>query len=215
MWLRDRGRAVLVLGMSLALVLAGCCGQEARAEEPEPKEISYTYVSLEYEVSNTHHGSEGLTLGFSFEVKDPFHIFGGYQVTTIDLGDVGPGVEGDRKGYLLGGGVKRQIGEGISAQFRLGYLNSETDIKVPQFGVVTTDKGDGHYVEAGIRTLPYPKWELDGFVANFSLGEFDNNMLFITLERRVTKDLGINLSYRKNRGDNTSDNWIFALRYHL
>lgn len=103
----------------------------------------------------------------------------------------------------------------MTTQLRLGYLDSETDIKVPGLGIVQTDKGDGHYVEAGIRTLPRPKWELDAFVANFSVGEYDNNMLFITLERRVTKDLGINLSYRKIKGDNPSDGWIFSLRYHL
>lgn len=206
--------SALLLGIGLALVPA-TARQVAEAQEPEPEEISYTYVSLEYEVSNTHEGSEGLTLGFSFEVAEPFHIFGGYQVTTIDLGDVAPGVEGDRGGYLIGGGIKQRIGERVTAQYRLGYLNSETDIEVPGFGIVDTDKGDGHYAEVGIRTLPWPRWELDGFVANFSVGDFDNNMVFITLERRVTENLGLNLSFKKIVGDNPSDGWIWALRYHL
>ena len=205
---------VLLLGIVLALPSA-TAGQVAEAEALEPEEISYTYVSLEYEVSNTHEGSEGLTLGFSFQIAEPFHIFGGYQSTLIDLGDVAPGVEGDRGGYLIGAGVKQRIGERVTAQYRLGYLNSETDIEVPGLGVVATDKGDGHYVEAGIRTLPRPKWELDGFIANFSTGDFNNNMVFITLERRVTENLGINVSFRKIEGDNPSDGWIWALRYHL
>ncbi len=213
--------------MSLALVLASAI-QIAKAEEPELEEVSptqkvpayytevsYTYVSLEYEVSNTHQGSEGLTLGFSFEVAEPFHVFGGYQGTTIDLGDVAPGVKGERRGYLLGGGVKQRIGEGMTLQYRLGYANSETDVKVPGFGIVDTEIGDGHYAEVGIRTLPWPKWELDGFVANFSTGQYENNMLWFTLERRVHANLGINFNYRKIHGDNPSDTWIFALRYHL
>ncbi|MCY3933162.1 MAG: hypothetical protein OXH70_15760 [Acidobacteria bacterium] len=208
------GGAALVLGMGLALAPVAA-GQSANAEESEPEGVSYTYLSLEYEASNTHHGSDGLTLGFCFEIAEPFHLFGGYQVTTIDLGDVAPFVEGDRKGYLVGAGVKQRIGKRMTAQYRLGYLDSETEIGAPGFGVLATDKSDGHYVEAGIRTLPWPSWELDGFVAHFSLGDFDNNMLFITLERRVTRNLGINLSYRKTEGDNPSDSWIWAVRYHM
>lgn len=94
----------LFMSMSLALALA-VTGQVAKATESEPEEVSYTYVSLEYEVSNAHLGSEGWTLGFCFEVANPFHVFGGGQLTDIDLGDVAPGVEGYREGYLVGGGI--------------------------------------------------------------------------------------------------------------
>ena len=211
MWTRKfkNGRgATMALGMSLSLMLAGA----GQAAEQKADEISYTYVSLEYELSNIQQGSEGVTLGFSFEIAEPFHVFGGLQDTDIDLGG---GATGDRQGYLIGGGVKQRIGDGMTAQFRLGYVNSKTDISVPALGAAFTDEGDGHYVEVGVRTLPWPKWELDGFVAHFSLGQYDNVMLFITLERRVTEDLGVNLSFKKTEGDNTSDSWIFALRYHL
>ncbi len=63
MWLRKLGTLsapALLLGIVLALPPA-TAGQVAEAEALEPEEISYTYVSLEYEVSNTHEGSEGLT----------------------------------------------------------------------------------------------------------------------------------------------------------
>ncbi len=52
-------------------------------------------------------------------------------------------------------------------------------------------------------------------MAKYSMGEFDSSMLFITLERRVTDNLGINLSFRNVEGDNTSEDWILVLRYHL
>ena len=95
-------------------------GSVAKAEAPDLKNISYTYVSLEYEVANTHQGSEGWTLGFCFEVAEPFHVFGGYSFTDIDLGEIAPGIEGDadREGYLIGGGVKHRIAEGVTSQLR-------------------------------------------------------------------------------------------------
>ncbi len=40
-------------------------------------------------------------------------------------------------------------------------------------------------------------------------------MVFVTLERRATENLGINPSYKKIVGDNPQDAWIWAVRYHL
>lgn len=178
----------------------------------ETDEISYTYVSLEWEYSNVYDGSRGLTEGFSFEIADPIHIFGGFQQTALD---VAPYVEGYRKGYLIGAGIKQRIGTGMSMQYRAGYLSSNTEIDIPGLDMPVVVDDEGHYLEVGIRTLPWPKWELDGFVANFEVGEFNSTMLFITLERRVTENLGINLSFRNVWGDNASQNWILAYRYHF
>ncbi|MDE0713331.1 MAG: hypothetical protein OXI10_00455 [Gammaproteobacteria bacterium] len=105
-------------------------------------------------------------------------------------------------------------------QYRTGYINSETTIRTaapgfPHLIPPTVVADDGYYLEVGIRTLPWPGWKLDGFVAKFSVGEFDSSMLFITLERRVTENLGINLSLKNVERDNTSEDWILALRYHL
>lgn len=187
----------------------------------ETEQISYTYVSLEYEYSNVHDGSEGLTYGFSFEVADPIHIFGGWQESDLDV-DKEAGIKADREGYLIGAGIKQDIAEGMTMQYRAGYLSSKTTVKIPALvaqlvGSPTrvVEDDSGHYLEVGIRTLPRPKWELDGFVAVFEVGDYDNSMVFVTLERRVTKNLGINLSFKNTEGDNASENWILALRYHL
>ena len=105
-------------------------------------------------------------------------------------------------------------------QYRTGHINSVTTIRnaVPGFPHPIPPTGvadEGHYLEVGIWTLPWPGWELDGFVAKFSVGEFDSSMRFITLKRRVTESLGTNLSFKNVEGDNTSEDWILALRYHL
>ncbi len=68
---------------------------------PEP--ACSIHISLVWEHSNIQQGSEGLTLGFSCELADPFHVFGGLQGTDIDLGQT---AEGDRKGNLIGGGFR-------------------------------------------------------------------------------------------------------------
>ncbi len=210
--------------MMLVLTLAGA-GQAAWADTDE---ISYTYVSLEYEYSNVYDGSHGVTFGFCFEVADPFHVFGGWQEADLDIfqgpipdiGGLMGRVEADRQNYLVGVGYKQRIGKGKTMQYRAGYINSETTIRTAAPGFPhpippTVVADDGYYLEVGVRTLPWPGWELDGFVAKFSVGEFDSSMLFITLERRVTENLGINLSFKNVEGDNTSEDWILALRYHL
>lgn len=61
----------------------------------------------------------------------------------------------------------------------------------------------------------WPKLELDGFVAVFEVGYYNNSMVVVTLERRVKKNLGINLSFRNTEGDNASESWILAMRYHF
>ena len=211
-------RAVAV---SLALLMLGVLSSAGWAGEANAEEVSYTYVSLEYEYSNVHDGSDGLTYGFSFEIADPIHIFGGWQESDLDV-DEEAGIKADREGYLIGAGIKQDIAEGMTMQYRAGYLSSKTTVKIPAHvaqlvGSPTrvTEDDSGHYLEVGIRTLPRPKWELDGFVAVFEVGDYDNSMVFVTLERRVTENLGINLSFKNTEGDNASESWILAMRYHL
>ena len=211
-WNRPLGRKILRAAYLFgALVVTGGVGV-GQAVASEADEISYTYVTLEYEYSNVYNGSRGLTEGFSFEVADPIHIFGGIQQTALDIG---LGVNGDRNGYLIGAGIKQRIGRGKTMQYRAGYISSQTDINIYGLDMPIVVDDEGRYLEVGIRTLPWPKWELDGFVANFEVGEFNSTMLFVTLERRVTENLGINLSFRNVWGDNASQNWILAARYHF
>ena len=190
----------------------------------ETSEVSYTYLSLEWEHSNVYEGSRSLTYGFSFEVADPIHIFGGWQNAKLDIGIPIPGgmdiVEADREGYLVGLGVKQGVGKGKTIQLRAGYIASKTEIpEIPILGYPPTiAEGDGYYLEAGIRTLPLPKWELDAFVAYFDIGDDVNSqseMIFVTLERRIAESLGLNISGRFVFGDNESENIIFGTRYHF
>lgn len=164
-----------------------------------------------------YEGSRSLTYGFSFEVAEPFHIFGGWQEAELDVGSqdgVTPEVE--REGYLVGLGVKKRVGKGKTIQLRAGYLSSKTEITVPIPGVPPTIvEGDGHYLEAGIRTLPLPRWELDAFVAYYDVVGEQSHMIFTTLERRITESLGLNVSGRFVFGDGESESVIFATRYHF
>ena len=124
----------------------------------------------------------------------------------------GPPDKAERKASLIGVGVKYRIGDRKTMQFRVGYSKSKTEI--PSLNL-TAQEGEGHYVEVGIRTLPAPKWELDGFIANFEVGELEGNMLFVTLERRVTRSLGINISGKLLEGDGESESWMIGTRYHF
>lgn len=90
------------------MLISATTATVAQEQGQATEEISYTYVSLEYERSNIRDGSEGLTLGFSFEVADPIHIFGGWQETDIDISK-SIGLKGDRQGYLIGAGIKQDI----------------------------------------------------------------------------------------------------------
>ena len=199
----------------LALAIGG--GQASAAEPGEPAEPSYTYLSLEWEHSNVYEGSRSLTYGFCFEVADPFHLFGGWQEAELDLGSqdgVSPDVS--REAWLVGLGIKQRVGKGKTVQFRAGYLDSKTEIVIPIPGVPPVVVEDnGYYLEAGIRTLPLPKWELDGFVAYYEVGDTTSEMAFVTLERRVTESLGLNISGRFVFGDGESESVIFATRYHF
>lgn len=177
--------------------------------------MSYTYLSLEWEHSNVYEGSRSLTYGFSFEVAEPFHIFGGWQEAELDFGSQdGVTPEVNREGYLVGLGVKKRVGKGKTVQFRAGYLSSKTEIAISGMPPIVVE-GDGHYLEAGIRTLPLPKWELDAFVAYYDVVDSVSEMLFVTLERRISESLGLNVSGRFVFGDGKSESVIFATRYHF
>ena len=202
---------------SLTLLGTAAAGLAAQ----EPAEPSYTYLSLEWEHSNVHEGSRSLTPGWSIEFADPIHFFGGVQWASLD---VAPGVEADRLAYLLGVGYKLRVGEGKTMQFRGGYASSDTDVMAPNLGTQTVEL-DGYYAEVGIRTLPWGKWELDAFLARYvvgddgvgpqAVGNLVSHMLFVTLEHRVTKHLGINISGTIVRGDGKSESVIFGTRFHF
>ena len=213
--------------ITAATFLALTWGGGRQADAAEPHEQSYTYLSLEWEHSNVHEGSRSLTYGFCFEFADPFHIFGGWQEGELDLGSLsldGMTVtpEASREAYLVGLGIKQRVGKGKMIQFRAGYLDSKTEIRVPipdiPFAPPTIVEGDGYYFEVGIRTVFLPKWELHTFVAYYHLGgavSQTSQMSFTTLEHRVAESLGLSVSPKFIFGDGKSESLIFATRYYF
>ena len=205
--IHNSAKATIILMLALIAAPSATGAQEV----PDP---SYTYISLEYAISNVWDGSTGKTLGYSYEFLDRFHIFGGFQKSDVDV-DKSLGITSDKFDYLVAAGFKQRIGPGRTLQYRAGYANSKSDVKIASIGKVADVDVDGYYLEFGIRTLPRPNWELDAFVARSDIGPFETNLLWVTVERRITKNLGLNVSGRWADGDGDSESVIFAARYHF
>ena len=127
--------------------------------------FDYSYLQLDYnnlEFDNTSADGDGFGLSGSFAINPDWHVFGGYQDTSLDFGV-------DATSIVAGIGYNTELSPVVDAFARLSYQYAEVD--APGFGSID-DNGLGFSV--GLRFAASEELELNAAIDYVDFGDGDD-----------------------------------------
>ncbi|MEE4361585.1 MAG: outer membrane beta-barrel protein [Pseudomonadales bacterium] len=177
-----KSQGLLALVASAALL--GATSQATAAEGPDWTFVDFGYQYVDFDDFDEE--ADVLRLGGSYAASDLVHVFAGYRDGSIDtnFGDI------DISEFDLGIGVNPQLSDTVDLFGRIGWATADVDFD----GFGDADD-DGFTVQAGVRAMVTPQWEINGGIRYVDLGDDETELGIGTVYTvsdivAITGDLG-------------------------